>query len=181
MQRAQVTQGADLGGQYAAALAAASMLIQATDSAYAAKLLDAAKRSYEFAEASQGAKCAPCLLPLQAALCWPFQHAPARHIYRVFCWQNSAVPAYVAVSAVVAHLEEQRARMRQAPIAICWEQVHVRGRRAARGGVLWFHGHCGRPGVGRPVAAQGHPGPGLAGQGAPLSWCRCLSCLGRSG
>ena len=58
---AQVTQGADLGGQYAAALAAASMLFKATDSAYAAKLLDAAKRSYKFAEASQGAKYAPCL------------------------------------------------------------------------------------------------------------------------
>ena len=66
---AQVTQGADLGGQYAAALAAASMLFKASDSAYAAKLLDAAKRSYKFAEASQGAKYAPFLLPLHAALC----------------------------------------------------------------------------------------------------------------
>ena len=69
MHCAQVTQGADLGGQYAAALAAASMLFKATDSAYAAKLLDAAKRSYKFAEASHGAKYAPCLLPLNADLC----------------------------------------------------------------------------------------------------------------
>ncbi len=53
----QVTQGADLGGQYAAALAAASMLF-ASDAAYSAQLLDAAKRAYAFAEASGGSKCA---------------------------------------------------------------------------------------------------------------------------
>ena len=54
-----MTQGADLGGQYAAGLAAASMLFKDTDRAYAAALLDAAERAYAFAEASLGAKCVP--------------------------------------------------------------------------------------------------------------------------
>ena len=71
MQCAQVTQGADLGGQYAAALAAASILFKATDGAYAAKLLDAAKRSYKFAEASQGAKCALFLHHGHDSMCLP--------------------------------------------------------------------------------------------------------------
>ena len=87
MRRAQVTQGADLGGQYAAALAAASMLFQAADSTYAAKLLDAAKRSYTFAEGSQGAKCAPCLLPWQAGWCRRSACASQTRLLNFLLWQ----------------------------------------------------------------------------------------------
>lgn len=54
----QVTAGADLGGQVAAALAAGSMLFKGSDPAYSAALLDGAKRAYAFAQASNGVKCA---------------------------------------------------------------------------------------------------------------------------
>lgn len=54
----QVTAGADLGGQVAAALAAGSMLFKSSDPAYSATLLDGARRAYAFAQASNGVKCA---------------------------------------------------------------------------------------------------------------------------
>ncbi len=53
----QVTAGAELGGQVAGALAAASMLFKSSDPAYAATLVDGATRAYAFAQNSNKVKC----------------------------------------------------------------------------------------------------------------------------
>ena len=71
----QVTAGADLGGDMAAALAAGAILFNASDGTYATRLLDAARRCYAFAEASDGAK-AVCQSPSVAAA-YPSSYVPS--------------------------------------------------------------------------------------------------------